>query len=643
MSNLEVSLSKEMLRTNRRGAYHASTILNCNTRKYHGLLVVPNSFADEHSSVLLSSFDETVIQHGAEFNLAVHKYQDGTVAPNGHKYIREFDIDTIPKILYRVGGVILSKELIFAANSNRVLIRYTLLDAHSPTTLRFRPILAFRSTKELTSENNAINWNFKEVENGIMMNLYEGYPELYMQFSSPVTWSHMPVWYKGFLYERELERGHACTEDLPNPGYFECNIKKGQSIIFAAGDAPVSPKELDDIFEKNIEQRTPRNNFTNCLINAADQFYLQKNNDKHYLLAGYPWFGIRARDQFINLTACTFGIGKPERFDKIFNTAWPAIHHFMKTGEGDKDIIGIEAPDTLLWVITSIQDYMKWRGIDETRSKFGERVREMIRYLMDSRHPMMRRMENGLLYTISKDRSPITWMNSKIDGHSIVDRQGYIVEFNALWYNALCFCRELFDITDDTYTHLIEKVAESFVRVFVNEHNYLFDYVCEGRSQDWNVRPNMIFATGLKYSPLSRDMQRAVLDITTKELLTPKGLRSLSPKSPDYKGYCNGTLRERAYASVQGAVWPWLMYPYLSAYLKLFKHSGISFVERLLISFEDELTLHGIGTISEMYDGTPPFVGRSGISYAGSVSAILRIQNRLNDYYMEEDLMNIQR
>lgn len=637
MSNLEVSLNKEILRTNRRGAYHASSIVGCNTRKYHGLLVVPGALVNGHGNLLLSSLDETVIQHEAEFNLAVHKFKDGTVAPNGHKYIREFDIDIIPKTLYRVGGVVLSKEIIFSHRANRILIRYTLLEAPATTTLRFRPILAFRNVTELTSENDNVNWDYKTVENGVSMCLYQGYPDLYMQFSVPVRWVHSPVWYKDFFYEREQERGHACVEDLPNPGYFECNIHEGESVIFVAGDEETSPQELHDIFEKSLSIRAPRRCFTDCLINSADQFYLRINDERFYLLAGYPWFGVKARDQFMNLSTCTFGIGKPERFDLIFDTAWPALLHFMETGEGDKTIKGIELPDTLLWATFAIQDYAKWEGIEQARYKYGEKLRTILSYLMESRHPMMRRVENGLLYTISKDGSPVTWMDASIQGVPVVDRQGYIVEVNALWYNALCFQQEMFGDTDEDQRDFIEKVAESFVRVFVNEHNYLFDYVCEGRMQDWNVRPNMILAVGLPYSPLSRDLQRSVLNIVTKELLTPKGLRTVSPKSPYYRGYCNGTLDERAYASFQGAVWPWLMYPYLSAYLKLFKTSGLSFVERMLISFEDELTLHAVGTISEMYDATPPFVGRGGISYAGSVAAILRIQHRLNNFYLEND------
>ncbi len=278
--------------------------------------------------------------------------------------------------------------------------------------------------KELTTENDAINWDYQTVENGISMCLYEGYPELYMQFSTPVEWHHAPIWYKDFFYEKEQERGHACVEDLPTPGYFECNIRKGESVIFVAGDEPTDPTELHDIFEKNIQVRIPRNSFTNCLINSADQFYLKKGEGQCYLLSGYPWFGVKARDQFMNLTACTFGIGKPDRFDEIFETAWPALVHFMGTGEGDDTIRGIQHPDTLLWVITSMQDYSKWRSLDETREKYGAYLKTIINYLTDGHHPTMKKMENGLLYVIPKDGMPVTWMDGKIYGVSVVDRQG---------------------------------------------------------------------------------------------------------------------------------------------------------------------------------------------------------------------------
>lgn len=183
LMNLDKSLSKEMIRTNRAGAYNSTTLIDCNTRKYHGQLVVPLPDIDDSNHVLLSSLDETVIQHGAEFNLGIHKYEGNNFSPNGHKYIRQFDCDVISRTVYRVGGVILSKERMLVSFEPRVLIKYTLLETHSPTTLRFKPFLAFRSVNELTHENSQANTSFAEVAQGISMCLYEKYPCLHMQFS----------------------------------------------------------------------------------------------------------------------------------------------------------------------------------------------------------------------------------------------------------------------------------------------------------------------------------------------------------------------------------------------------------------------------------------------------------------------------
>ena len=194
MINLEESLTREVLRTNRLGAYHSSTVVDCNTRKYHGLLVMPVPALDDDNHVLLSSLDETVIQHGAEFNLGLHKYGENNFSPKGHKYIREYTCDTVPRTVYRVGGVIFSKEKVFSMFENRIMIKYTLEDAHSATTLRFRPFLAFRSVKELTYANGNLNQNYTVVPNGIKMCLYPGYPELFMQFSKKVNFVFDPKW-----------------------------------------------------------------------------------------------------------------------------------------------------------------------------------------------------------------------------------------------------------------------------------------------------------------------------------------------------------------------------------------------------------------------------------------------------------------
>jgi len=249
MINLEQSLPKEMLRTNQSGAYHCTTIVGCNTRKQHGLLVIPVPELDDNNHVLLSSLDETVIQHGAPFNLGLHRYKGDTYSPNGHKYIREYDCERVPTTTYRVGGVILKKEKIFITHENRILIRYTLVDAHSATTLQFRPFLAFRNANDLCVENAVASRDYQEVANGIATCMYNGYPTLYMQMNHKPRFVFDPHWYKNIEYTKDQERGIPYSEDLYVPGYFEVEIKKGEPLIFSAGVEEVNTRTLTKMYE----------------------------------------------------------------------------------------------------------------------------------------------------------------------------------------------------------------------------------------------------------------------------------------------------------------------------------------------------------------------------------------------------------
>ena len=634
MINLEESLRREILRTNRNGAYHCTTVVDCNTRKYHGLLVMPLPELDDDNHVLLSSLDETVIQHDAPFNLGLHKYAGNNYNPKGHKYIREFTCDTVPRTVYRVGGVVLAKEKVFSLYENRIMIKYTLEDAHSDTTLRFKPFLAFRNANSLAQENGSVNKLYQDVPNGIKTCMYKGYPDLYMQFNKKVKFVFEPYWYNGIEYLKEQERGYPYKEDLYVPGYFEVPIKKGETIIFSAGVGPVATNQLKKLFVQEAEARTPRTSFYNCLKNSAQQFYFRPKEEDAYLLAGYPWFKVRARDLFIWLPGCTLSIDDPVRFEKIMHTAMPAIRNFMQTGKGDGVIREIEHPDVFLWAIWAIHQYARAMGIDKAQTLYADFVGEIITYFRDQKHPDMKLMENGLLFAEGRDKA-ITWMNSTINGKPVVARSGYIVEFNALWYNALKFYKELAgDKADESADVLINKMDTSFVETFLNGYNYLLDSV-SGGYVDWSVRPNMIFTVAFPYSPLNRVQKRAVIDIVTKELVIPKGLRSLSPKSEGYRPNYVGTQNERDLAYHQGTAWPWLFGAYLESYLKIFGKGGISFVERMLISMEEEMSLHCIGTLAEIFDGNPPYTGRGAVSFAMNVAAILRVLEMLKKYNAE--------
>ena len=635
MTNLEESLSRELLRTNRSGAYSCSTIVDCNTRKYHGLLVVPVPELDDENHVLLSSLDTTVIQHGAEFNLGLHKYNGENFNPKGHKYIREFDCDKVPTTLYRVGGVLLKKEVVFQHYEDRILIRYTLVDAHSETKLRFKPFLAFRSVRQFTHENSVASRDYSNVENGISTCMYAGYPDLYMQFSKGNTFVFQPDWYRNVEYPKEQERGYASNEDLYVPGYFEMDIKKGESVVFAASTSASNTGELQQLFDKEVSERSPRDNFFHCLVNAAHQFHNRASNDDRYILAGYPWFKSRARDTFIALPGLTLSIEEQDYFELVMKTAERGLREFMEGKPLSVKIYEIEQPDVLLWAVWAIQQYEKHVGSEKCFQMYGALLKDIVYYIIDGKHPNLILKENGLLYSNGREKA-VTWMNSTVNGRPVVPRTGYIVEFNALWYNALCFCSSVATTGGDLEAaSRLEKMSElcmhSFVSTFFNEHGYLFDYV-DGDNVDWSVRPNMIFAVALEYSPLDKAQKKSVLDMCTRELLTQKGLRSLSPKSGGYNPMYVGPQTQRDHAYHQGTAWPWLGGFYMEACLRLYKRTKLSFIERQMVGYEDEMTRHCVGTIPELFDGNPPFNGRGAISFAINVAEILRTLEFLEKY-----------
>ena len=635
MTNLEESLRREFLRTHRSGAYSSSTLVDCNTRKYHGLLVVPVPELDDDNHVLLSSLDCTVIQHGAEFNLGLHKYQGNNFSPKGHKYIREFTCDVVPTTVYRVGGVLLKKEVVFQHYEDRILIRYTLVDAHSATTLRFRPFLAFRSVRQFTHENSTASREYHPVDNGIKTCMYAGYPDLYLQFNTKNEFIYQPDWYRGVEYPKEQERGYASNEDLYVPGYFEMNIKKGESIVFAASTSAAKPGTLKKMFDDEVADRVPRDNFYHCLVTAAHQFHNRQPNDDRYLLAGYPWFKARARDTFIALPGLTLAIDERDYFELVMKTAEKGLREFMEDKPLSVKIYEIEQPDVPLWAVWAIQQYTKDAGKDQGYKMYGKRVRDIVEYVIEGGNSIMRLDDNGLLYANGRDKA-ITWMNSTANGRPVVPRSGYIVEFNALWYNALKFCAALEqEFGDKKFAEKLEKRAElckqSFVDTFLNEYGYLLDYV-DGNMMDWSVRPNMIFAVAFDYSPLSQEQKKSVLDICTRELLTPKGLRSLSPKSGGYNPMYVGPQTQRDYAYHQGTAWPWLGGFYMEACLKMYKRTRLSFVERQMVGYEDEINYHALGTISELFDGNPPFHGRGAMAFAMNVAEILRTLKLLEKY-----------
>ncbi len=631
--NLERSLRKEVLHTNRAGAYSATTLAGCNTRKYHGMLVLPLADKGGDNYVLLSQLDETVIQHGAEFNLGVHQYEEHLFSPNGHKYLREYDARLLSKITYRVGGVIMTKEYLLVSFEPRVLIRYTMVEAGQGTVMRFRPFLAFRDTNSLTYANDHADTHAEPVANGQMCRLYEGFPPLYMQFSKKCDYTHDPHWYKDIYYFKEQERGYDSREDLLVPGYFDVPMRQGESVIFSAGITEVAPLTLKTTWRKEVARRQERDSLFASLRNSASQFY-KREGDRCWLLAGYPWYKAEARAEFFSLSDCTMGIGRPEYWDAIMNrTAVGEVRAFMEGRTEQIGLTGMDEPDVLLWFVRAIQEYAHYAGIQDVAARYGELLGDIITFIRGQRHPRLFVHQNGLVWTDGTER-PASWMNAVEDGRPITPRTGYIVEINALWYNAMCFTAEVMramgrEQRADLMDYQAELAREQFVKVFWNGF-YLDDYVADNY-HDHEVRPNQIWAVSLPYSPLDRKQQKAVVDICTKELLTPRGLRTLSPKSGYYRPVYVGGQLERNRNFHNGPVFPLSIAAYGKAYIRVYQRSGESFMRRVLAGYEAEMNELCLGTINELYDGNPPFKGHGGMSYAPSVSGVIGIYNCLSE------------
>ena len=634
--NLEYSLAREFLGTNRGGGYCSSTLVFCNTRKYHGLLVVPIEKFRGKNYVMLSSLDETILQHGRDFNFGVHKYE-GTYEPRGHKYIVDISYEKAFTVTYQVGGVLLKKEILMMHNAPQVLIRYTLEDAHSATLLRLNPLLAFRDIHSLSKQNPVANTQVEVVDGGVRAKLYPEFPYLYMQLSKPANFGGTAYWNNNIYYTKEKERGYDFQEDLLSVGAFEVSLKKGESIVFSASLEEANPKNLAKDFSKFLKERADRNSFEECLQYTASQFIIHKAGETR-IKAGYHWYDSTTRDTFIALPGIALSGSTAKIFDEVLQSALKYCYNGRFARDISTHIVNpVFDADTSLWFFWTLQQYEK----ETTRTKkqiwkeYGETLKAILNAFKSREHKTMRMDDNGLIWSDDLSR-PLTWFNAESNYGAIVPRNGYVVEVNALWYNAICYALELAkDAKDKTFLSewgtMPETIAESFNQIFwIESEKYLADYA-NHTHQNTEVRPNQLLACALDYSPLSEKRQRKVLAIITQELLTPKGLRSLSPESPRYEGESVGNVFVRDKATFNGSVHPWFVGFYVEANLKLFGDTYIPDGKAFLENFEEEINTHGVGLLSAIYDGNPPFNPRGCISNAKNVAEILRAQWLLSD------------
>ncbi|MCF6366574.1 MAG: glycogen debranching enzyme N-terminal domain-containing protein [Bacteroidales bacterium] len=615
--NLEYALNRELIRSNRAGSYASTTLNGCNTRKYHGLLVSPIKNGNKH--VLLSTLDETIVQRGKEFRLSIHQYPDNVFFPHGHRYLAAFETEPIPAKTYRVGGVILKKELLLVQEEERILIKYTIEDAHSPTILRLQPLLAFRHIHELSRENMSVNIKTTEVQNGIKYRMYNTYPFLYMQTSKNVKFITAPDWNKNIMYQEEQKRGYEYTEDLFTIGFFDINVKKGDEIIFSAGLTEAKTRGLNKKFNSEVNKRTPRTNFENNLLNSAQQFIIKEKKD-NCIIAGFHWYSAKMRESLIALPGLTLYNNDTDTFTRIFDSLLKKFLYDKKE----------YSPDIPLLIIRTLQEYISFADdCESVWKKYGKKILLIFRNVKDGKYKAVLH-DNGLLY-IPEEYPVSTWMNEYSDGKPVTPRTGFVVEINALWYNTLQFLSGISDLNNsktlkNEISNLPQKAKHFFNIIFINEQaEYLYDFVNNSEQND-DIRPNQIFAASLPYSPLSDKTKKDVLKKVEKHLLTAKGLRTLSPKNVKYKGKYKGCENTRNNARHQGTVHPWLIGEYCNAWMNLYHREGIDYVEKIYKQFENEMNEHGLGTISELYDGNPPHKPNGAISYAPSISALLRIK-----------------
>jgi predicted glycogen debranching enzyme len=636
--NLEYSLSREVLRTNRAGSYASTTIVACNTRKYHGSLVCPVDELGGERFVLLSTLDVTLVNNERSFNIGVRKYKGDFFNPKGHKYIEDFETEKIPMRIYKVGSVILKEERLLVHYEEQFLVRYTILEANESMKLQIKPLLAFRNIHQLTHANMDAYTKVDYINNGIKNRLYNGFPWLHMQLSDKADFIPVPDWYYGIEYPEEQKRGYDYTEDLFTPGFFEIKVKKGDSIVFSASTKEEKPSGLKQKFTKTVSGKIPRDSFSNCLRNAAQQF-IEKRGSSTLIIAGYPWFGAWGRDTFISLPGLVLARQKISLYTDVLDTQIARLKDGLFPNMGNANNPAYNSIDAPLWFFWTLQKYLESGGLD-CWERYGEAAKSILRSFRNGTAFDIHMRENGLIYADAPGKA-LTWMDAVVHEIPVTPRRGYAVEVNALWYNAICFSLEMARKAKDksfikSFESLPDLVKKSFIDLFWNNKaGYLADYVNDEEGQNMFVRPNMVIATSLPFSMLDSEQIKKVLDVTDKELVTPRGLRTLSPRNNLYKGTCYGNQEERDSAYHQGTVWPWLVGPYCEGWLRIYGKQGVNKVRKLIYGFEEVMNEHGVSTISEIYDGDPPHAPRGAISQAWSVGEVLRMIELLDNKYSD--------
>jgi predicted glycogen debranching enzyme len=504
--------------------------------------------------------------------------------------------------------------------------------------LQLRPFLAFRNVHQLTHANMWANTRVEEIPGGIRSRMYDGFPWLNMQLSCKSEFVPVPDWHLGVEYVEEQKRGYDFSEDLFVPGFFEFTAAKGDVIVFSASTLEEKPSGFKAKFTRTVSSKIPRSDFSNSLRNAAQQF-IEKRGEETTIVAGYPWFGSWGRDTFISLPGIALARKREDLYAAVLDTQVRRMKGGLFPNMGEADNPAFNSVDAPLWFFQALYSYGLEAG--EAWKRYGAAMKAVLGAYRDGTSFGIHMRDNGLIYADAPGKA-LTWMDAIVNGVPVTPRSGYAVEINALWYNAVCFALDTArGARDRTFVREWEKmpelIARSFTELFWDEEmGYLADYVGDPEKRNMQVRPNMVIATSLPYTMLTKEQMKRILDIANRMLVTPRGLRTLSPSEEGYQGIYCGTQEERDSAYHQGTVWPWLVGPFCEGWLRVYGEGGVSRVRKLIMGFEETLTEAGISTISEIYDGDPPHEPRGAISQAWSVAEVLRIYTILETKYKEK-------
>lgn len=641
-------LRREWLDTNGCGGYASSTVLNCHTRKYHGLLVanLPAPACGRH--VLLSKMEDSLVFGGQEHVLTATQFP-GALVPAGGLPLAAFELTTHPSWTFKTGPLEIRRSLALVYGQNSLLTRYVASGVTGDTRLRLKPFLAFRRNHGLARANEAIRGALVSATDGFRIAPYAGMPELYVQVHGASRLEITPAgyWYRDFEYLEEQHRGYDCREDLFLPAVLEFVMTPGQDVVVAV--STTAQTDLDSLWAAEMHRRDSRREaaieaarrvgpasadvgLAEILLRAADQFLVTTPQGRPALLAGYHWFDDWGRDTMIALPGTAFWTGQAERGFKV-------LEAFASRERGGRlpnfinpdDTASYNSVDASLWFFWAIQQYLQTGGSPaRVQEHLWPVMRRIVEAFSSSRGPAAEVFMDGegLLHAGTPD-TQLTWMDACYDGRPVTPRWGYAVEINALWYNALAFCAEQAREYGDRGFKLpvpLGRLARSFQRKFwLPQRKYLADVVNHA-GVDTALRPNQLFAVSLPFSPLPAGMQEAVMECVTASLVTPWGLRTLAPEHPDYQPHYGGNGFARDHAYHQGTVWPWLLGAYVDGYLRV--HHGTraacGFLRERLSHWSQHVRDAGLGSVSEIFDAEPPHNPNGCVAQAWSVGEVLR-------------------